>query len=114
MKSTITFADVTTSDFLAYIAAGNIDGNSSAAHTFTDPYATITSVGPYSDGVNSFIRIHFTDEWGADRVATRFPTETLIVSDVSTDPDIPTVTGVATVITYSDSTTATYEGTLVE
>lgn len=112
MKSTITFANVTTSDFLAHINAGDIDGFSYAAHTFNDPYADITSVAPYSDGVNTFVRIHFTDEWGTDRVATRLPTETLIVSDVQTDPPVPTVTGVTTTLTYSDSSTVTYTGTL--
>jgi len=112
VKSTITFADITTSDFLAHLNAGDIDGSSSAAHTFNDPYAVITSVGPYSDGVHTFVRIHFTDEWGADRVATRLPTETLIVSDVQTDPPVPTVVGVTTTLEYSDSTTVTYTGTL--
>lgn len=112
MQSTITYSGITTSDFLVSINAGTLDGSPSNAHTFSSPYAVISSVGSFSDGVHTYVRVHFYDEWGTDRVLDRLPTESVIVSDIHVEPVVPAVTGVTTVLTYSDSTTATYIGTL--
>lgn len=112
MTSIITYADITTSDFLVSFSSGTLDGYSQNGHTFSSPYAVITSVGPYSDGVHTYKRVHFTDEWGADRVLDRLPTESVTVSDVQTEPQVPAVTGVTVILDYSDETTATYTGTL--
>lgn len=111
MKSTITYADITTSDFLVSFSEGTLDGYVQNGHTFNDPYATIFSVAPYFDGVHTFQRVRFIDEWGSNRTLDRLPTESVVVSDIQTEPVVPTVTGVTTTLTYSDGTTVTYTGT---
>ncbi len=111
MKTTKTFAELTTSDYLVHLDAGDINGSTGNMYDFSNPYPKITSVEPYSDGVNSFIRINFYDsQWYTNTVSTRLLTESVVVSDVQVDPSVPTVTDVTTVITYSDGSTETYIG----
>lgn len=112
MKRTITFAEVTTADYLANLPAGDVNGFTYDPLDLSDPYPSITYVAPYSDGVHDLIRIRFYDtQWRQQYTSTRFPTDTLVVSDVQIDPVVPTVTGVQTVLTYSDGTVSNYTGT---
>ncbi len=112
MKRTITFAEVTTSDYLANLPAGDVNGLNYDALDLSDPYPSITYAAPYSDGVHNLIRITFYDtQWRQQYTSTRLPTDTLTVSDMQIDPVVPTVTNVQTVLTYSDGTTANYTGT---
>lgn len=112
MKRTVTFADITTSDYLANLQAGDVNGYQQDAFDLSDPYPKVTYVGNYSDGVHNFIRIKFYDiQWRIEYIATRLPTETVVVSDIQNDPPTPIVTGVTTTLTYSDSSTVTYVGT---